>query len=69
LKGGGVYEAFYAWRDDAGEVYRRLTYDLDRLWDSNDERLLGVFRAFQVAAWSLALEVVLLLASVGATLT
>jgi hypothetical protein len=69
LKGGRVYEAFYAWREDVGEVFRRLTYDLDRIWDSNDLRLLGLIRAFRVAAWALAAEVVLLLASVGATLT
>jgi hypothetical protein len=69
LKGGGVYESFYAWRDDIAEVYRRLAYDLDRIWDSNDLGLLGVLRAFRIAAWSLAAEVGLLLASVGATLT
>jgi hypothetical protein len=69
LRGSGIYEALYEWRDDVAEVHRRLTYELDRLWAANDARLQRVFRAFRIAAWALAAEVVLLLASVGATLT
>jgi hypothetical protein len=69
LRGSGIYEALYAWREDVAEVHRRLTYELDRLWVANDARLQQVFRAFRIATWALAAEVVLMLASVGATLT
>jgi hypothetical protein len=69
LQGSVIYEALYPWRDDSPEVHRRLTYELDRQWDANDVRLQAVFRAFRVATWALAAEVIFLLASVGATLT
>lgn len=42
------------------EVYRRLAYDLDRFWDENDVQLRPLFRAYQVGAVALLLEVVLL---------
>jgi hypothetical protein len=68
LKGGGIYEALYAWRDDPGVVYRRLAYHLDRRWESNDVRLKRVVAAFRLAAIALGAEGALLLASVGAIL-
>lgn len=38
-RGAGLYEGLYALRDDIPEVYRRLAYDLDRFWESNDRRI------------------------------
>jgi hypothetical protein len=68
MEGAGIYEELYPWRHDPAEIYRRLAYHLDWRWDSNNVRLDRVVRAFRVATWSLAAEVVLLLASVGVTL-
>lgn len=68
IRGGGLYEEHYEWREDAAEVYRRLAYALDRVWDVNDARLTRVFVAFTIAAGALAAEVIFLMAAaVGAT--
>jgi hypothetical protein len=68
LVGSRVFEELYEHRDDLAEVHRRLTYDLDRFWRENDETMQRVFNAFRVAAWALAAEVGLLLASLSGTL-
>ena len=36
MVGAGLYEGLYEVKDDLGEVYRRLAYDLDRFWDDNE---------------------------------
>ena len=35
--GAGLYEGLYSVRDDMPEVFRRLAYELDRFWESNDK--------------------------------
>jgi hypothetical protein len=66
--GAGLYEGLYAFRDDMPEVYRRLAYDLDRFWDSNDRKITWLFRAFTVAASALVLEILSLAALLGDTI-
>jgi hypothetical protein len=51
MVGAGLYEGLYELKDDLGEVYRRLTYDLDRFWDDNDVELQKLFRAFAWPPW------------------
>jgi hypothetical protein len=66
--GAGLYEGLYAIKDDLPEVYRRLAYDLDRFWDTNDAELQKLFTAFRVAAGALVAELLLLVAMVSDTL-
>jgi len=68
LVGSGLYEGLYEVKDNLGEVYRRLAYDLDRFWEENDSELQKHFRAFRLAAGALAVEIVVLMAMVGDTL-
>jgi hypothetical protein len=68
LEGSAVFEELYEFRDDMPEVYRRLTYDLDRFWDENDAVMARLFRWFQIAAAALAAEIILLLTSLSGTL-
>ena len=68
MVGAGLYEGLYELRDDLGEVYRRLAYDLDRFWDDNDIELQKLFRAFRLAALGLSAEIVILIAMVSDTL-
>lgn len=68
MVGAGLYEGLYELRDDLGEVYRRLAYDLDRFWDENDVELQKLFRAFRLAALGLSAEIVILIAMVSDTL-
>ena len=68
LVGSRLYEELYEFGDNVHEVHRRLAYDLDRFWKSNDETLQRVFRAFRVAVWSLAAEVGFLLVALTGTL-
>jgi len=67
LRGAGVYEGLYDFSGDLDEVYRRLTYDLDRFWDSNDEVVGRLLRWFKLAAAAVVVEVVLLVAAVSDT--
>jgi hypothetical protein len=68
MVGAGLYEGLYELKDDLGEVYRRLAYDLDRFWDDNDVELQKLFRAFRLAAIGLSAEIVILIAMVSDTL-
>jgi hypothetical protein len=63
--GSGLYEGLYEHRDDLPEVYRRLAYDLDRFWESNDEGIARLFLAFRVAAVALGLEILFLVGLVS----
>jgi preprotein translocase subunit Sec61beta len=47
------------------EVYRRLAYDLDRFWDSNDLKIRWLTRAYTVAAGALVIEILSLAALLG----
>lgn len=68
LVGAGLYEGLYEVRNDLGEVYRRLAYDLDRFWEENDVELQKLFNGFRLSALGLSAEVVILIAMVGDTL-
>jgi hypothetical protein len=68
LIGSRLYEELYEFADDAAEVHRRLTYDLDRFWKSNDGILQRIFWAFRIATWALAAEVGFLLVALTGTL-
>ena len=63
--GAGLYEGLYAFRDDMPEVYRRLAYDLDLFWDSNDTKIKWLTRAYTVAATALVVEILSLAALLG----
>lgn len=52
------YAAFYDLRSDMTEVYRRLAYDVDYLWDSNENEIRRMSWAFVLAAGSLVIEIV-----------
>jgi hypothetical protein len=60
--GAGLYEGLYALRKDLPEVYRRLAYDLDRFWESNDKTIRWLTRAFRLAAGALVVEILALAA-------
>lgn len=68
LFGAGLYEGLYAVRDDLAEVYRRMAYDLDGFWESNDDELQGLLKMFRIAAGALTVEVLILIAMVGDSL-
>jgi hypothetical protein len=68
LVGSRLFEELYEYKAELPEVHRRLTYDLDRFWQQNDGTMQRVFGAFRVAAWALAAEVGLLLASLSGSL-
>ena len=66
--GPALYEGLYSVRDDAPEIHRRLAYELYRFWESNDQRMRNLFRAYRIAAGALVLEILLLVALVSDTL-
>jgi hypothetical protein len=63
--GAGLYEGLYAVRDDIAEVYRRLAYELDRFWDSNDKTITTLTRAYKIAAGALVIEILSLAVLLG----
>jgi hypothetical protein len=63
--GSRVYEGLYPVRKDIGEVYRRLTYDLQAFWESNEKEMLWLSRAFTVAAGALVAEILSLTVLIG----
>jgi hypothetical protein len=63
--GAGLYEGLYAVRNNMPEVYRRLAYDLDLFWDSNDMKIAWLTRTYTVAASALVIEVLSLAALTG----
>jgi hypothetical protein len=69
LSGPAVYEGLFEFRSDMLEIWRRLSYDLDRFWQHNDEVMQPFFRAYWIAAGALIVEIGALLAAVGGNLT
>jgi hypothetical protein len=69
VSGPAVYEALFEFRSDMREIWRRLSYDLDRFWQHNDEVMQPLFRAYWTAASALVIEIGALLAAVGGNLT
>lgn len=68
ISGPDVYVELFEFREDLGEVYRRLAYDLGRFWGANDDRLTPLFNAYRVGAASLVLEILALVALVSDTI-
>ncbi len=68
VSGRAVLEELYEFRSDVGEIRRRLVYDMERFWETNDRVMQKLFRAFRLASLALVIEVVLLLATVSDTL-
>ena len=68
LIGSRLYEELFEFANDIAETHRRLTYDLDRFWESNDRTLQRVLWAFRLAAWALAAEIGLLLVALTGSL-
>lgn len=66
--GAGLYEGLYAVRGDMAEVYRRLAYELDQLWDSNDHTIARLSRMFKFAAGALVVEILSLSVLLGDTI-
>ncbi|HEY2053201.1 MAG TPA: hypothetical protein VGH14_04620 [Solirubrobacterales bacterium] len=69
LRGAGLYEGLYGIREDSAEVYRRLAYDLDRFWESNDRKIRWLIKAFTVGATALVVEILALAALLGDIIT
>jgi hypothetical protein len=67
LIGSAVYEQFYDLEQQ--EVHRRLAYDLDRFWESNDLQIARLRQGVQLAAAGLIIEVLALVALVADTIT
>jgi hypothetical protein len=67
LIGSAVFEQFYGMEQD--EVYRRLSYDLDRFWEENDLEIARLRQGVQLAAAGLIVEVLALVALVADTIT
>jgi hypothetical protein len=68
LSGQYVFENLYEYRDDTAEIYRRLVYDMQRFWESNDIVMGRLLLAFRVAAAALAVEVLSLLGAISGTI-
>ena len=68
LSGQYVFENLYEYRHDTPEVHRRLVYDMQRFWDTNDVVMRRLLLAFRIAAAALAVEVVSLLGAISGTI-
>jgi len=66
--GAGLYEGLYAVREDIAEVYRRLAYELDRFWDSNNGTITTLTSTYKVAATALVVEILSLAVLLGDTI-
>lgn len=63
--GAGLYEGLYAVRSDMAEVYKRLAYELDRFWDSNNRKIEWLTRVYTASASALVIEILSLTALLG----
>ena len=63
--GAGLYEGLYGVRGDIAEVYRRLAYELDRFWDSNDTTVVKLSHTYRLAASALVIEILSLATLLG----
>ncbi len=63
--GAGLYEGLYDVRSDIAEVYRRLAYELDRFWDSNDKTVVKLSHTYRFAAGALVVEILSLAVLLG----
>lgn len=58
--GARAYEDLYEKRDDMPTVYRRVAYELDRFWASNDLQISRLTDAYTLGAVALMLELLFL---------
>jgi hypothetical protein len=58
LNGIRLYETLYAYRDDEGELHRRLAYWLEGYWRDNQAKVDELARWFLAAAVGLVLQLV-----------
>ena len=68
IHGRQMLEEHFDRRDNASEVYRRLVYDIDRIWDANDVIVSRLLAAFRWSATALVVEVAFLLGALRGTL-
>ena len=68
LSAPDLYTGLYAVRDQPDEIRRRLAYDLQRLWNGDDDRLQPLFTAYGVGAGALVVEILALVALVSDSL-
>lgn len=66
--GTRLYEGLYEVRDDLAEVYRRLAYELERFWESNDRKMGTLTRAYGLATLALVAEILSLAALLSGTI-
>jgi len=52
-----VYRNLLQFRDDTAEIYRQLTWELERFWRGNDAAIARLARAYQIAAVALLFQV------------
>jgi hypothetical protein len=64
-EGADVYAGLYEVRSDIAEVYRRLAYELDCFWSSNNDAIVKIARGHKIVAGALVIEVVSLAALLG----
>jgi hypothetical protein len=69
LSGIDVYERLIDLEEDPEEAHRRLAFDLTRFWHRNDRRIAALARVQQIAVAALLVEVALLVAALGGTLS
>lgn len=65
MSGTDCYAGLYELQDDMAEVYRWLAYELDRLWDSNNNQIRQLSRTFTLAAGALVVEMLAWVAILG----
>lgn len=68
IAGPGIYEGFYPVRENMSEVYRLLTYDLQGYWESNEQEMLWLNRAFTLATGALVAEILSLVGLLGGSI-
>jgi hypothetical protein len=66
--GGTLYQEFYEIREDLGEVYRRLAYDLDGFWNDNDATIQSLLKVYRWGAAAMVVEILGLVVLVAGTL-
>jgi hypothetical protein len=68
LRGAEMFEQLYSYRNDPGEIRRRLTYDLDQFWLANDLIVERLARGLRFAILALLTELICLTAAAGGTI-
>ena len=67
-EGADIYDGLYAVRGDMAEVYRRLAYELDCVWNTNNDAIVKITRAHKAAAGALVVELISLATLLGGSI-